>query len=337
MPRILAAALWKRLAQGQIDPCYLFFGEETYLIQESTTTLIEHILGTAPRDFNCDVFGVDNDTLEDALSIARTLPMMATHRVVVLHGFHQLRKADWPQLERYLEQPSTSTALICTGSISDPKKYPPCLWQHAVTVEYSRLEGSRLHDWVTHTVAQRGYRIAPEALQVLLYEQQPDLQTIRQEIEKLCTYVGETSEITLDDVQEVTHTSRLQSIFALSDALGTRQIGPAFIVVERLLNQGEPPLVILSMMVRHVRLLWSVKQLEQQRLSASHMAKTLGLPLAVCRQLVTQSRHFSLAHLRQLYTAALEADLTFKTSNKPPRAILEELILHVCGRGTKLV
>jgi hypothetical protein len=53
--------------------------------------------------------------------------------------------------------------------------------------------------------------------------------------------------------------------------------------------------------------------------------------------LVTQSRRFSLAHLRQLYAAALEADLTFKTSNKPPRAILEELILHVCGRGTKLV
>ena len=40
MPRVLAAALWKRLAQGQIDPCYLFFGEETYLIQEYTTTLI---------------------------------------------------------------------------------------------------------------------------------------------------------------------------------------------------------------------------------------------------------------------------------------------------------
>jgi DNA polymerase-3 subunit delta len=190
---------------------------------------------------------------------------------------------------------------------------------------------------VTHTVTQRGYRIAPEALQVLLHEQQPDLQTLRQEIEKLCTYVGETSEITLDDVQEATHTSRLQSIFALSDALGTRQIGPAFIVVECLLNQGEPPLVILSMMVRHIRLLWSVKQLGQQQHDASHMAKTLGLPLAVCRQLVTQSRHFSLEHLRQLYAAALAADVTFKTSNKPPRAILEELILHICRQGTTLV
>lgn len=333
MPRVLAAALWKRLAQGQIDPCYFFCGEETYLIQEYTTTLMERILGTAPRDFNCDVFSVDNDTLEDALSIARTLPMMATHRVVVLHGLQQLRKADWPPFERYLEHPSTSTALICSSSVSDVKKFPSSLWQHTVTVECNRLDSLKLHDWVTRTIAKCGCRITPEALQVLLYEQEPDLQTIKQEIEKLCTYVGETLEITLDDVQEVTHTSRMQSIFALSDALGTRQIGPAFTVVNRLLNQGEPPLVILSMMVRHVRLLWSVKQLERQRRDTSHIAKTLGLPLAVCRQLVTQSQHLSMAHLRQLYAAALEADLTFKTSNKPPQAILEELILHVCVPG----
>ena len=171
MPRISAAALWKRLAQGQIDPCYLFFGEETYLIQEYTATSLEHILRTASRDFNCDVLSVDNDTLEDALSIARTLPMLATHRVVVLHGLHQLRKGDWPQLEHYLKHPSTSTVLICSGSVSDPKKYPPSLWQHAVTVECSRLAGSKLHDWASHTVAQRGYRIAPEALQALLHEQ----------------------------------------------------------------------------------------------------------------------------------------------------------------------
>src|ERR1051326_5448244 len=129
MPRVSAAVLWKRLAQRQIDPCYLFFGEETFLIQEYITTLVALILGTAPRDFNYDVLSVDNNTLEDALSIARTLPMIATHRVVVYHGLHQLRKADWPQLERYLTQPSTSTALICSCSVGDPKKCPPCLWQ----------------------------------------------------------------------------------------------------------------------------------------------------------------------------------------------------------------
>jgi len=330
MPRVLAAALWKRLAQGQIDPCYLFFGEETYLMREYTTTLIERILGAAPRDFNCDVFSVDNSPLEEALSIARTLPMMATHRVVVLHGLQQLRKADWLQLEHYLEEPSASTALICSSSASDLKKFPASLWQRVVTVECSRLEGAKLHDWVRHTLTQHGHRITSEALQVLLHEQEPDLQTIVQEIDKLCTYVGEGQGITLNDVQEVTSTSRLQSIFALSDALGTRQVGPAFTVVGSLLNQGEPPLVILSMMVRHVRLLWSIKQFGPQPRDMTSIAKTFGLPVAVCRQLSAQSQHFSAAHLRQLYAAALDADLAFKTSNKPPRAILEELILHVC-------
>jgi len=336
MPRVLAAALWKRLAQGQVDPCYLFFGEEAYLIQEYTTTLTERILGPAPRDFNYDVCSVDNDTLEDALSMARTLPVMATHRVVVLHGLQQLRSADWSPLEDYLEHPSASTALICSSTASDPKKLPPCLWHHAVAIACNRLEGPKLRDWVTHTVTQRGYRLTPEALRGLIQEQEPDLQTIRQEIDKLCTYVGERQEIRLDDVQEVVQTSRLQSIFALSDALGARQIGPAFTVVERLLNQGEPPLVILSMMVRHVRLLWSVKQLGQQGHDMPAMVKILGLPLAVCRQLGAQSQHFTVEHLRQLSIVALEADLAFKTSNKPPRAILEELILHVCAPGVRL-
>jgi len=337
MPRLSATALWKRLEQGQVDRCYLFFGEEAYLIQEYTTIVIDRLLGTAPRDFNCDVLHADNDVLEDALSLARTLPMMAPCRVVVLHGVQQLRKADWPPFERYLAAPSPSTALVCSGVTSDQKKYPPGLFQHAVTVECARLEGSRLQEWVGHIASSQGYRMSTAAIQTLLHEQQSDLQTLKQEIDKLCTYAGETLEISAEDVQTVTQASRVQSIFALSDALGARQIGPALRLLERLLYQGEPPLVILSMMVRHVRLLWSVKQLAQQRQDAAQIAKALNLPVGVCRQLLPQSQQFAREQLRQLYSAALEADLTFKSSNKPPQAILEELILHVCmqSRGVR--
>jgi DNA polymerase-3 subunit delta len=336
MPRLHITALWKRLAQGQIDPCYFFCGEETYLMQEYIATLAERVLDAAPRDFNYDILSTETDTLEEALSLARTLPMMATHRVVVLHGLQQLRKNDWPSLERYLEQPSSSTALICSSNTADQKKAPAALWQRAVTVECQRLEGTRLQEWAAQTVAQRGYHLAPAALRALLHDQAADLQTIKQEIEKLCTYAGDNTEISLTDIQAVTQSSRLHSIFALSDALGARQVGPAFTLIEHLLDQGEPPLVILSLMVRHVRLLWSSKQLGQQRYDTPAIAKALGLPLTVCRQLVAQSQHFSPAHLREMYTAALEADRTFKSTNKPPQAILEALILQVCMCGATL-
>jgi DNA polymerase III delta subunit len=82
--------------------------------------------------------------------------------------------------------------------------------------------------------------------------------------------------------------------------------------------------------VRHLRLLWSVRLLLQQSQDDAQIAKTLGLPLPVCRRLANQSRHFPPARLRQLYTVTIEADLAFKTTNKPSHATLEGLILELC-------
>ena len=87
----------------------------------------------------------------------------------------------------------------------------------------------------------------------------------------------------------------------------------------------------MSMIVRHFRLLWTIKQLAGQGQDRYGIAKTLRLPPNVCRTLMAQSGSFSAERLQELYGAALEADLTFKSTNKPPRAILEGLILQLCA------
>jgi DNA polymerase-3 subunit delta len=331
MPHVSAAKVLQLLTQRHVNPLYLLLGEETYLIQAYTAAFMEQILGTAVRDFNCDIFDADSDSLSEALGVARTLPMLASHRVVVVHGLHQLRKTDVQQLEAYAEQPSESTALICSSHDNDPKKCLPRSWRKAVVVECHRLAGSPLCDWVINTVAQYGYTITDEAVQALLQDQQNDLWTILREIEKLCTYAGEEKDITLTAVQDVCQASRLHSVFALSDAISTRNILQAITVVDGLLNQGEPPLLIFSMIVRHLRLLWSIQQLEQQRQDMSEIAKALGLPLHVCRRLAPQSRRFSTERLGQLYNIALRADFAFKTTNQLPKTILERLLLELCS------
>jgi DNA polymerase-3 subunit delta len=333
VPQLPIAKVFQRLAQGQVDPLYLFFGEETYLTQEYTTALLERILEVAARDFNCDIFAADSDTLSEALSIAHTLPMMAAHRVVVLHGVQQLRPADWQRLADYANQPMAETVMLCTSTENAPTKYPTRFLQKTLAVECKRLEGRALHEWLRKAVAGYGCTITDDALQELLHEQQNDLWLLTQEIAKLCTYVDETKIITHTDVQMVCHTSRTLSIFALSDAIGGRHLLNALTIIDGLLNQGEPPLVILSMIVRHIRLLWGVGQMTRQHQEVTQIAKILGLPLAVCRRLLTQSRLFTPEQLQHFYTVALEADLAFKTSLKPPRAILEEVVLVLCTRS----
>ena len=332
MPRLAIADLWRRLDQGTIDPFYLFYGQETYLVREYTETLTARILGAAPRDFNFDRYAMaDRDSLTEALGMARTLPVMAMYRVVVVQDVHELRKADWKLLEGYVTSPSDSTALIATSRDGEPKKFPDFVWKRATAVACAPLDGSNLRGWVAKSVTEAGYRMTDEAIRGLVQDHDPDLRILEREIEKLCTYVGEPGEVSLEDVQAVGQASRQHSLFALSDALGGRQPGPALLEVDHLLNQGEPPLVVMSMIVRHFRLLWTIKQLGIQGQDRYRVAKTLRLPPNVCGTLMSQSRDFSAERLQELYGAALEADLTFKSTNKPPRAILEGLVLQLCA------
>ncbi len=291
----------------------------------------QRLLEGAPRDFNYDAFQADSDSTVEALSLARTLPMMASCRVVVLQGIQQLRKADMQQLEAYAEAPSESTALICTSTDQDMKKLPAALRQHAVTIACKRLSGDQLYDWVRRAAARQQVRMSEAAIEAFLQDQDNDLFLLSRELDKLCTYAGPEGDIEPADVHAVCYASRQQSIFALSDALGSRQIPQAFYLLEQLLQKGEAPLLVFSMIVRHLRLLWSVKTLTQQRQDVGRIAKTLGLPAHVCRQMVTHSRQMSIAQIQRLYQTAMEADLTFKSTNKPPQAVLERLILALCS------
>ena len=332
MPQIEIGELWRRLENGSIDPFYLFFGQETYLTRQYTETLADRVLATAPRDFNFSRYAVtDSHGLNEALGTARTLPVMATYRVVVVQGLQELRKADWKPLENYAASPSESTVLIAASLDSEPKKFPDVVWERAVSVACAPLKGAGLRRWVGKEVVAAGYRISEDAIDGLLQDHDSDLRILQREIEKLCTYVGEPGEVELESVQAAGHVSRQHSLFALSDALADRQPGSALSEVDHLLNQGQPALVIFSMIVRHLRLLWTVKQLVVEGEDGYRIGKTLRLPPRVCRSLIEQSRGFSAERLHELYGAALEADLTFKSTNKPPRAILEGLILQVCA------
>jgi DNA polymerase-3 subunit delta len=331
MPAQSIRQVIRRLEQHQIDPVYVLFGEEAYLHQEYLAALCQRLLENTHRDFNYDVFQSESDGVVEALSLARTLPMMAPCRVVVLQGIQHLRKADVRLLEQYVEAPNESTALICTSLDPEIKKMPRALQQNTVTIACKRLNGDQLHDWVVRAAASQQVRISEAAVGAFLQDQDSDLVLLSRELDKLCTYVGPEGDIEPDDVHAVCYASRQQSIFALSDALGSRQIPQAFNVLEQLLQQGEAPLLVFSIIVRHLRLLWSVKTLTQQRQDIGRIAKILGLPTHVCRQLVAHSNQMSSAQIQRLYQTAVEADLTFKSSNKPPQAVLERLVLALCA------
>ena len=329
MPRVPVATLWQRLTQGQVDTLYFLCGEETYLIQEYTTTLIERILGAAPRDFNCDVFSAESDALADVLSVARTLPMMAAYRVVVYHGLEQLPKADWPHSGGLSRTAFREHRFICSSSESEPKKCSPRLWQHATTVVCTGLKvPGCTSGW--HKRSLQPAIVSPRRLFRAYSRIRKPICTPRARAGKtlyVCGGLGRDQ-----PPRRPCGQPGLTAAFRVcpGGCPGTRHSATALVEIDHLLNQGEPPLVILSMIVRHLRLLWSVQQLTQQRHDLPRIAKTLRVPLTVCRQVAAQSRAFSSERLLQLYTVAWRLTWLSRAVTNPPRPSWRDWSSRLC-------
>ncbi len=79
-----AKNLIQQIQRGRISPVYLLHGEETYLIEDTLSEMIEILVPNNMRDFNLDIFSNPDVSASEVLSMADTYPVMAERRVVVV-------------------------------------------------------------------------------------------------------------------------------------------------------------------------------------------------------------------------------------------------------------
>jgi DNA polymerase-3 subunit delta len=123
-----------------LRPVYLIAGDETYLHGTVLAALRGAALEGAVPGLNEDQLVADERTVDDALGAARTLPMMAKRRLVVVQRLERWEprsnndaepsetsskkhaKDPFERLLDYAKQPSPSTTLILLGVGLDKRR-----------------------------------------------------------------------------------------------------------------------------------------------------------------------------------------------------------------------
>jgi DNA polymerase-3 subunit delta len=150
------------------------------------------------------------------------------------------------------------------------------------------------------------------------------------ELEKIITYAGEENLINLKSVQLVAGNSRNDSIFALTDAIGKKDMDCSLGTLEKLLYQGGAPLRTLGMITRQFRLIWQAKTLAVKGASHLQISEKIGIPSYFVGKFLSQAQKFSLENLCYVFERLLQADLDLKSSGKSPIRILEALVIDLC-------
>lgn len=117
-----------------------------------------------------------------------------------------------------------------------------------------------------------------KAAYLALYEMTGfDLRTFTGNLEKLISYVGRRTQITVDDVRSVLQRTKRDPIYDLTNAIGDRSIEGALFYLDSLLAADFHPLQVLSAVANQIRKLLLVKDFVQSPLGAGW---TTGCPYA---------------------------------------------------------
>src|SRR6185312_8354185 len=101
--------------RGKWDPVIVLVGTETFLIERAVKLLRKATVGDGPRGFNDDLFHGQGLQGAKVAAAARTLPMMASARFVLVRGAQDAPPAELDALAGYVSEPSPSTCFVVTA------------------------------------------------------------------------------------------------------------------------------------------------------------------------------------------------------------------------------
>ena len=315
--------LEKELAGGEVRPAYLLAGEEALLRDDALATLRAHVLDGGADDFNFQRLPGDATTpgaLGDALA---ALPVMASHRFVVLMepesrrgGSKALLDALADALPAHLAQ--RESVLVVAASKPDKRsRWVKALGKApaAIVACDSPRNTKSVASFIRSEAKRQGIAFekgAPERLAELVG---PQLLLLRQEIAKASLLAGPDEKVTRRHVEEATNQLAEQPIWDLTDAIGDGQTAHALELLARMGDVAAP--VVLGSLASHFR-----------KLSRVRSGGTVAGPPFVTRKLQGQSRRFSPARLHACMQAIHETDLSIKgASALPPQLAIERLVL----------
>ncbi len=321
----------EKITKERLRPVYYIYGPEEHLADRYLADIKSAVLAPGFESFNCELYYRDSMDASAVVASAETLPAFADYRVVVVKGAGSLKEADRATFLKYLEKPSETTVLVFMAGAKKPdmrSSFVKLLNERGYLLECRHLRDSELVTLIKREAKLVGKRIGDGPAARLVEIAGPKSADVLGELEKISLFVGDKAEIELADVEEAGLECRQETIFKLSDAIGSKDLLTAMNIYQKISN--EQPLKILSAITREVRVLLKIKLSAKSGVPRQGLAKVVGVPPWTLNAYMSRSARFTEAELERAIGSFRDADMALKTGRIPQPQVIKGLIVDLC-------
>jgi DNA polymerase-3 subunit delta len=318
------------VGQRRAPGVYAVVGGDSYLAELAVEKILERAVGLEGRSDSVQTLRGDETPWARLLDLARTRSLFAERRAILVRGAEALKGAE-EGLTEYLADPTPGVALILLAAKPDKRKTAwKRLLEAAEVVTAEPLKGGALRAKVADELRQRGLAMDADALDELLERVGGNLRRLMGEIDKLQAFAEGRPRLTAEDVAAVLGRGLARPLYALSDALCSRERELALRLLHEALEEGEAPVYVLGALHRSLRTLRAVRSLRGS--SWGEIASRLRVPPFKVKYLVEAGGRWTDEELEEATSALGKADRQLKTS-VDPRVALLVAVGQACGEG----
>jgi DNA polymerase-3 subunit delta len=337
---------------------YVFYGEETYLIDQAVHELKRKLLEPAWEAFGFQLIDTSNSTTDNIINAIQTIPAFSPVRLVLLKNPRFLSGRNIDKLETELldrqesdqdgnrenqslaaeeeelllnsleNLPAGVTVIIqADGSIDFRRRFGKFFKNNATELKefksFNRWERTEVLQWIKSYLQAKGFSITEETADFIAELTGHSLSALHNELEKIITYAGKQKNITLQEVKAILSQGEL-SYYDLGAALRQKDIKTLLFLTGRLAKDGEKPQAVLGFLAAQVRFLLQLKEMQQQRMSYAEMAGAVRKhPYYIQKIVEKELSRYTWTELKNLYYELQKADLNGKTGLMSPFLAME--------------
>ncbi|MFQ5736947.1 MAG: DNA polymerase III subunit delta [Thermodesulfobacteriota bacterium] len=313
-------------------PIYYICGTDDYRIEEAVSSIRQEALSGGFESMNYQCFEGKGLDAGELLAACSTMPAFSDRRLVVVKDAGSIKADQAKALASYIASPSPTTCLvfIAEGKAQKSSALYKALDRKGFVEVLNRLGDRELAGWVVKEARGQGKSITPDAAARLVLIAGTRLRDVKGELDKVVLYIGDKKGVDVSDIEDSGLDCREETIYALSDAIGSKDAKKAFAVYEKI--SGEEPLVVLSSIIRQIRMLLKAKALLKKGVRGRNFSAELGVFYKYAEDYARRSRLFTEKELCRAVFLLRTADTDLKTGRLPRSTVLPGLISELCAK-----
>lgn len=323
----------RQIKEQDFQRVYLLTGDENYLILQAKELLV-HAMVAEGDEMNYAVFEDSKIDLQQLRELAMTYPLFATKRVLVLDRTGIFKSGKDAFVEILQALPETTCVIICEPEVDKRSKAYKWIKKNGYVGEFLKKDQTEkvLMRWVAALLGKEKKKIRESDVRFFLERVGDDMFQIKNEIDKLISYVGEREEIRREDIEQITSGEVQNKIFELVAAIAEGKKRQALAYYDDLILLKEPPMRILFLIVRQYRILLLISNMRSLRKPDKDIAQAAGIPAFAIRKNAAQLGGYTVPILEHCIASCIQVEEEIKTGRISDQIGLETLIVGLSER-----